>query len=68
MRTKGLNEFIESVLCDREMQLRLAAIKDRNDFVNSVVAAGAENGYNLEPNEIKHVMQENRRLWLERWI
>lgn len=68
MLTKGLNEFIESVLCDREMQLRLAAIKDSNDFVDSAMAAGAENGYKFEPDEIKRIMQENRRLWLERWI
>jgi hypothetical protein len=69
MSQQDFERFRDAVLDDPALQSRLRQpAGDAATFVARVVAAGAEQGYQLEGSDVEAAMAEGRRAWLERWV
>lgn len=58
----------EMVLKDVCLQKNLQAIMNQENFIKTLVELGREYDLQIENEDILRVMQENRRVWVERWI
>lgn len=58
----------EMVLKDVCLQKNLQAITNQEDFIKTLVELGREYDLQIESEDILTAMQENRRIWVERWI
>jgi hypothetical protein len=61
-------KFYCLVLENNDTQEELRNIIDQATFIKRVVALGAAYGCHFGEEEVRAVMQANRRAWLERWI
>lgn len=58
MSADALRDFKVKVLADQELQERLAGIAGADDFVDTVVAIGAEHGFAFEPDDVRRLIDE----------
>ena len=56
------------VLSDVALQGELRAAPDEATLFERVLALGRERGYELSEQDLRAVVDANRRAWLERWI
>ena len=56
------------VLSDTALQEELRAAPDEAVLFERVLALGREHGYELSVQDLRVVIDANRRAWLERWI
>ena len=56
------------VLSDAALQQELRAAPDEAALFESVLALARERGYELSGQDLRTVVNANRRAWLERWI
>jgi len=56
------------VLGDAALQEELRAAPDEAALFERVLALGRERGYELSGQDLRVVVDANRRAWLERWI
>ena len=56
------------VLNDAALQEDLRAAPDEAALFERVLALGWERGYELSEQDLRAVVDANRRAWLERWI
>lgn len=61
-------EFQSVVLQDLDLQAKLYAIEERENFLHQVVCLGAERGFRFDKETVVAAMESNRRAWIERWI
>jgi chromosome condensin MukBEF MukE localization factor len=67
-RAVNLRLFREQVFRDAELQTELLRISDREKFLEAVVAAGAERGFDFELVEVESEFNRRRVEWLERSV
>ncbi|NJD07388.1 MAG: hypothetical protein FIA97_12950 [Methylococcaceae bacterium] len=63
-----METFLERILGDPGLQVRLREITDRREFVAVCLAISAELGLALDETELQQAMQAGRRAWLERHL
>ena len=68
MSKENLDQFCILVLGDLNLQNQLKNLIDRNDFIARVIELGADNGFEISREDIEIQLDENRRLWNERWV
>lgn len=68
MSAENLEKFRALVLSSVELQKPLREIADRREFIASVMALGAVNGFDFAEQDVETAMLQSRREWLERWI
>jgi hypothetical protein len=56
------------VLSDGALQEELRAVPDEAALFERVLALGRERGYALSEQDLRAVVDANRRAWLQRWI
>ena len=56
------------VLSDAALQEELRAAPDEAALFEKVLALGRERGYQLSAQDLRAVVDTNRRVWLERWL
>jgi hypothetical protein len=66
--SEEFERFRRVVLDDPELQTRLRAFQEWPAFVDAAVAAAAEQGIAVTPEDVLAARNESRRSWLERWI
>ena len=57
-----------AVLSDAELQEQLRALPDEAALFERVLALGRERGYEFSEQDLRAVVNANRRAWLERWL
>lgn len=62
----GLRRFSEIVFEDPQLQSQLLDVTDRRQFLDAVVAAGAQRGCAFELAEAESIFDQRRREWIER--
>jgi hypothetical protein len=60
--------FRAAVLDDESLQERLRVIADWQTFVAEAVAAAAELGIRVTPDELDDARQHALRSWRDRWV
>jgi Aspartyl/Asparaginyl beta-hydroxylase len=65
---RNFRQFREIVFEDPELQATLLEMVDPQKFLEAVVAAGAERGYDFQLAEVESAQMQSRREWLERSI
>lgn len=63
----ALNEFRYVVLGRAELVERLLPIGDIDGFVAAVVAAGAENGFRFDAEDVTAALRAGQMAWLSHW-
>jgi hypothetical protein len=66
MTQANLVAFCQLVLQDGGLQEKLRVVAERDPFVHQVVALGEQHGFCFSAEEVKALMQANRRAWAER--
>jgi hypothetical protein len=67
-RAASLRLFREQVFEDKQLQTELLKITDREKFLDAVVAAGVEQGFDFELGEVESEFNRRRGEWLERSV
>ena len=57
-----------AVLSDAALQEQLRAAPDEAALFERVLALGRERGYEFSEQDLRAVVDANRRAWLERWL
>jgi hypothetical protein len=57
-----------AVLHDAALQEQLRAAPDEAALFAMVLALGRERGYEFSKEDLRAVVNANRRAWLERWL
>lgn len=68
MAIQDFLQFRSIVLGDAALQEELRAAPDEAALFERVLALGRERGYELSGQDLRAVVDANRRAWLERWI
>jgi hypothetical protein len=63
----GFDRFRRVVLEDRALQARLRQAPEWDDFLARAIEL-AEGGARLSQAEVRRLMGESRRAWLQRWV
>ena len=57
-----------AVLTDPALQERLRTAPDQAALFEAVLALGRERGHQFSEQDLRAVVNANRRAWLERWL
>jgi hypothetical protein len=68
VRSDSFTRFRGAVLDDESLQERLRVIGDWQTFATEAVAAAAELGIPLTPDELDDARREAQRAWRDRWV
>ena len=60
-------EFKDLVLSETELQDELAAIGDRDEFIDRAVEIGRRHSFRFEREDVAQAMLDARRSWFDRW-
>jgi Nif11 domain len=66
--TDKFDEFRSIVYEDRNLQRRLLAEAEVEPFLELLIAAAQERGFDFTSEEVREALQEARRSWFERYI
>ena len=67
MANTAFRKFSEMVLSDTTLQAELAAIEDRDVFLERVVSLGRLHSLEFEITHVTEAMRDARKGWAERW-
>jgi hypothetical protein len=68
MSADNILKLGQIIFSDKILQTELQKITDREEFINKVAELGKTFGFEFSIEEIRQMMQENQRGWIERWI
>ena len=68
MSLENLEKFRQFIWENAARQKELQNFRFQPEFIAAVVEAGKSAGFEFTPAEVQEIMNDNRRLWIERWI
>jgi hypothetical protein len=68
MSQESFEQFRQLVLREPSLQVKLRETMDLGNFVDLVLQAGKDQGFDFTKAEVQEALQASRRAWLERWI
>jgi hypothetical protein len=68
MPAEAFEKFYGLVLSDVSLQKQLRDITDKQELFAGMVELGGELGFEFTLEDVNEMMQENIRVWLERWM
>ena len=68
MNREQFEQFRTLVLQENSLQEKLRYISDMDEFLEAIIELGNDHGFEFTSQDVREAMQENRRVWIERWI